>query len=187
MIMNTTRKDTSKLLVTIMAIAMIFVGCAVLASSSGSNAAEPVVADSEQTADSSVSFTSGDSKVYYDTLNDAISAIQPETETTITLLKDTEGIGIKIQSNCDVIIDFNNFEYNVTETVGSTGTETNAVQLLKDSTVVFKNGTLTSDNAKRMIQNYTDLTLENMTIDASKMLPGSSEGTPVDYIAIGVI
>ena len=182
--MNTTRKDTSKLLVTIMAIAMIFVGCAVLASSSGSNAADPVVADSELTADSSVSFTSGDSTVYYDTLNDAISAIQPETATTITLLKDTEGIGIKIQSNCNVIIDFNNFTYNVTKTVGSTGTETNAVQLLKDSTVVFKNGILTSDNALRMIQNYTDLTLENMTIDASKMLPGFSAGAPVDYIAI---
>ena len=184
MIMNTTRKDTSKLLVTIMAIAMIFVGCAVLASSSGSNAAESVAADNVQTADSSVSFESGVSKVYYDTLSDAISAIQPETKTTITLLKDTEGIGIKIKSNCDVIIDFNNFTYNVTKTVGSTGTETNAVQLLKDSTVVFKNGTLTSDNAKRMIQNYTNLTLENMIIDASKMLPGSSEGTPVDYIAI---
>ena len=183
MIMNTTRKDTSKLLVTIMAIAMIFVGCAVLASSSGSNA-EPVVLDSEPTADSSVSFESSGSKVYYDTLSDAINAIQPGKETTITLLEDTKGIGIKIQSNCNVIIDFNNFEYNVTTTVGSTGTETNAVQLLKDSTVVFKNGTLTSDNAKRMIQNYANLTLENMTIDASKMLPGSSEGTPVDYIAI---
>ena len=50
-------------------------------------------------------------------------------------------------------------------TVGSTGTETNSCQLLEGSNVTFKNGTLKSDNNKIMIQNYCNLTLDNMTVE----------------------
>ena len=45
-------------------------------------------------------------------------------------------------------------------TVGSSGTETNGFQLLKGSTVAFKNGTINAGKAKIVIQNYADLTLD---------------------------
>ncbi len=51
-------------------------------------------------------------------------------------------------------------------TVGSSGTETNGFQLLKGSTVAFKNGTINAGKAKIVIQNYADLTLEDVTLDA---------------------
>ncbi len=57
--------------------------------------------------------------------------------------------------------------------VGSYKTESQAFQLLKDSTIVFKNGTLktsTSPQYKMVIQNYSDLTLDGMTVDGSNLV-----------------
>ena len=48
--------------------------------------------------------------------------------------------------------------------VGSPGTETNSCQLLEGSTVTIKNGTLKSENTEIMIQNYSNLTLDGMTV-----------------------
>ncbi len=48
--------------------------------------------------------------------------------------------------------------------VGSTGTQTQAFQLLKDNKITFKNGTITSAKAKMLVQNYSNLTLEGMTL-----------------------
>jgi hypothetical protein len=86
---------------------------------------------------------------------------------TVKLLDDVDNGGIAIDSGSDLVWDFNGHTYNVTNNaVGSTGTETIALQLLKDSTIVLKNGTLTSEwnQIQRIIQNYSDLTLDNMTI-----------------------
>lgn len=178
---NASFKEKSKLLVAVMAMFMVFAGAAVIFGDSGVDA----ISSETRTETSAVSMTTTDDVVYYDTLGEAISAVpKDKAETTITLLKDSEGIGIKVVSGQNIIIDFNNHTYKVTETVGSTGTETNAAQLLKGSTVTFKDGTLTSDTALRMIQNYCDLTLENMVIDGSEMKPGYSSGAPVDYIAV---
>lgn len=47
---------------------------------------------------------------------------------------------------------------------GSPGTKTQAFQFLKGSTVYLKDGTLESTPAKMMIQNYSDLTLDNVKI-----------------------
>ena len=49
---------------------------------------------------------------------------------------------------------------------GSKGTETNGFQFLKGSTILIKNGTLVFDDDRlRMgIQNYSDLTLDNVKI-----------------------
>lgn len=49
---------------------------------------------------------------------------------------------------------------------GSSGTETNGMQLLKGSTIVIKNGTLTfdDDRLKMGIQNYSNLTLDNVKV-----------------------
>ncbi len=114
--------------------------------------------------------------VMYQTLKEAIENVTDGA--TITLLKDSVGDGIKVTSGKNFTVDFNGYTYDVNGTlVGSTGTETNSFQLLKDSTITFKNGTLTSTNStyasQILIQNYSNLTLENMTVSA---------GTPFDYI-----
>lgn len=53
-------------------------------------------------------------------------------------------------------------------TVGSEGTKTNSCQLLKGSKVTFRNGKLQSDNERIMIQNYSELLLDNVTVEALK-------------------
>lgn len=107
-----------------------------------------------------------------------------EAGATITLGQDIEdGAGVKFE-NKTVSIDFAGHTYTAyADSVGSTGTETNIFQLFKDSTVTLKNGTIDvasstapSGNFKMGLQNYCDLTLENMVIDGSN-LQGSAPYT----------
>lgn len=110
-------------------------------------------------------------KKYY-TLKDAIAAAQDGD--TVELLSDASGNGVVVPNNSNLTIDFNGFTYNIDgTTVGSSGTETNGFQLLKGSNITFKDGTITSEKAKILIQNYSNLTLENVTLDGSN-LPGSN-------------
>ena len=112
--------------------------------------------------------------VVYDSLADAVDAAPTDgTQVTITLI-DTDGDGIvtgsgvKVVEGKKIVIDFDGLTYDVTNpTVGSPGTETNGFQLLKGSTVKMMNGTLVSDTAKILIQNYCDLTIDDMTLDMS--------------------
>lgn len=102
----------------------------------------------------------------YTTLKDAFAAVKDGE--TITVLESSSGNGIVVNSGRNFTVDFNNCTYDIDgTTVGSTGTETNGFQLLKDSTITFKNGKLTSTKAKILIQNYSNLTLENMVIDGT--------------------
>ncbi|HJK65256.1 MAG TPA: InlB B-repeat-containing protein [Methanocorpusculum sp.] len=113
----------------------------------------------------------------YATLQWAVDNVTDGTETTIILLRNAEGNGVKVQSGKKIIFDLNNFTYNINgETVGSTGTETNGFQLLKDSEITFKNGKITSDKAIILIQNYANLTLENVILDGS-LLTGTRSYT----------
>ena len=97
---------------------------------------------------------------------------------TITVLQDiTNAVGIAVDSGKNFTIDFAENDYIlVGPGAGSSGTETNGFQLLKDSTIVFKDGTIKiADNAngiKRIIQNYANLTLENMDIYAENQAGG---------------
>ena len=50
---------------------------------------------------------------------------------------------------------------------GSPGTETSGFQFLKDSNVTIKNGTLINEDAKVLIQNYSNLTLDNVKLVGS--------------------
>lgn len=112
--------------------------------------------------------------VVYDSLADAVDAAPTDgTQVTITLI-DTDGdgtvtgSGVKVVEGKNIVIDFDGLTYDVTNpTVGSPGTETNGFQLLKGSTVKMMNGTLVSDTAKILIQNYCDLTIDDMTLDMS--------------------
>jgi len=110
--------------------------------------------------------------VKYTSLKDAIAAISDadtskgyKANGTVTLLADSIGSGLVIAEGSNLTINFNGKTYDVTNpTVGSPGTETNAFQLLKNSNITFKDGTITSSVAKIMLQNYSNLTLDNMTL-----------------------
>ena len=104
----------------------------------------------------------------YSTLKDAVDAAK-ENE-TVTLLHDTEGDGIKVSSNRNFTIDFGGHTYKLDNPlVGSSKEyETNGFQLLKDSTIVMKNGSLYSEKANILIQNYSNLTLENMNLSLNR-------------------
>lgn len=103
----------------------------------------------------------------YTSLAEAVAEVPADgTPTTITLLADTTGDGVVVEKGKNIIFDLGGNAYTVDGTVGSSGTETNGFQLLKGSTVAFKNGTINAGKAKIVIQNYANLTLEDVTVDA---------------------
>ena len=123
------------------------------------------------------SVTNADGTVtYYATLQEAIEKVG--NGNTITLLKDVpDATGITVSSGKNFTIDFGGHTYTLSGPgAGSTNTETNGFQLLKDSTITFKNGTIriaeNATNIKRIIQNYANLTLEDMHIYAENQVGG---------------
>lgn len=104
---------------------------------------------------------------YYASLVNAVAAAK--SGDTVTLLRDANGDGIKINESGEIknlTIDFGGHTYTVDGVlVGSPGTETNGFQLLKDSNIVFKNGKLYTNKAYILIQNYSNLTLEDMDLN----------------------
>ena len=125
--------------------------------------------------------------IEYATLQEAVAAAAGLTENgkktvTVELLSNTTGGGLKIgekdekgnEANVEVnkkyniAIEFKGYTYTINnDLVGSSGTPTNAFQLLKGSKVKMKNGTIITDakNLQIVFQNYCDLTLENMTVE----------------------
>lgn len=104
----------------------------------------------------------------YGTLKAAFDAA--ENGDTIRLLDNTSGDGIVVKSGSNFTVDFGGFTYTVDgDLVGSAGTETHAFQLLKDSTITFKNGKITSSKAKILIQNYSNLTLDGIELDGTNL------------------
>ena len=121
-------------------------------------------------------------KTTYSTLQDAITAANDGD--TITLLKSGNGDGFKIPvgkfTDKGLTIDFDHFMYMIGgQLVGSSGSGTNACQLNANNKITFKNGSFVgaTEGSKPaddtpdwhgapaiMIQNYCDLTLENMIV-----------------------
>ena len=105
----------------------------------------------------------------YPTLVAAIAAAQ--SDDVITLLSDASGDGIEIPSNKNLTIDFDTHTYDVKQNlVGSETTKTNAYRFLENSNVTLKNGTIkaTASNTFILVQNYSNLTLEDMTLNFKK-------------------
>ena len=111
----------------------------------------------------------------YESLQEAVNAAGTNAA-TITLLTEaaTDGVisgeGVVVPENSNITFDLNGLTYDVSgETVGSSTTETNGFQLLKNSNITFKNGTLkaTAPTAQMLIQNYSNLTLENVNLDGT--------------------
>ena len=117
-------------------------------------------------------------EIFYSSLAQAVSeAPKDNTQVTIKLLKTVEdGSGIVTVAGQNVVIDFGGFSYDASNpTVGSDGTETLSCQLNKGSTVVFKNGTFITTKAKMLIQNYANLTVEDMVLDATESKNDSND------------
>ena len=120
--------------------------------------------------------------VKYDTLQAAVDAANDGD--TITLLKSGNGNGVSVPANKfinkGVTVNFNGYTYMVGgQLVGSAGTGTNAFQLNAGNKLTFKNGSIVgategskpADDTPNwhgapaiVIQNYCDLTLDNMTV-----------------------
>lgn len=122
------------------------------------NIAPVIVADAE-----------GNNK-YYSSLQDAVK--NAKNGETITLRNEaaTDGVvsggGVVVPAGSNFTLDLNGLTYCVSkDMVGSAGSETNGFQLLKDSNITIKNGTLTKSidyvNGSMLIQNYSNLTLDN--------------------------
>lgn len=118
---------------------------------------------------------------YYKTLADAYAALPrgtgaaPAEATTITLLKDCAGGGMgvdKTDKYMNYVIDFGGHTYTVgAPSVGSTGTVSQGLRVLQDSTAKFMNGTLKAADYKALIQvvhTYGDVTFQDFTVDATE-------------------
>lgn len=118
---------------------------------------------------------------YYATLAEAVDAVVSSSDKagTVTLLKDAQGCGIglfnsKGHTDVDLTIDFGGHTYTSGDpAVGSAGTESQAFHLEQGNTVTLKNGKITvvedsaNTNTQMLIQNYCDLTLEDLVVDTS--------------------
>ena len=116
--------------------------------------------------------------VNFATLADAIAAAQDGE--TVKLLADVNGDGIAIAPNTfktGLTVDFGGHTYTVGGLlVGSSGTVSNGFQLNAGNKITFKNGVIVGATATAgagtdwkgapaiLIQNYCDLTLEQMTV-----------------------
>ena len=114
----------------------------------------------------------------FETLQEAVNA-----GTTVTLLDHATGAGVVIDK--DVTINFGGFTYTFNEGVGSTGTESNGFQILQGNDVVLKNGTLNvnADDADEfyiLVQNYANLTVEDMNLDGTNLDKWSTSTDPND-------
>ena len=118
-----------------------------------------------------VTLTQGENTSQHDTVQEAVAAVAADnTQAVITLNKDFEGAGAVVKKDQNIVFNLNGFTWNINSLVGSSGTETNGVQLLQGSTVTIENGTLTSKTAKLLIQNYCDLTIRNATLSGQDNL-----------------
>ena len=114
----------------------------------------------------------------YSSLGEAIEDV-PAGD-IIRILKDVpDAAGITVSSHKQFTVDFGGHTYTLKDPgAGSPGTKSNGFQLLKDSTITFKNGTIRiakeTTSIKRIIQNYANLTLEDMHFYAENQADGQN-------------
>lgn len=135
-----------------------------------------------------------DDGLKYATLTGAVDAVVESEDKTgeVTLRKDSEGSAVglfvdKGASGVDLTIDFGGFTYTCNDpATGSSGTESQSFHLEKGNTVTLKNGTIKvaegSKECLMLIQNYCDLTLEDLTLigsDVTSYLISSNYGDVV--------
>lgn len=113
---------------------------------------------------------------YFDNVKDAFDSATPGKPLEIYLIQDERGAGLGLlnasgDNEKEIIIDLNGYTYEtIGPAVGSTGTKNQAMHIEKGNKVTLRNGTFKAapkaeSGVLMLIQNYGDLTLENMTLD----------------------
>ena len=114
-------------------------------------------------------------EVEYDTPYNALIATinNKEDGSVVEIYSDSEGEGIGIFNGTSpaaftqgLTVDFNNHEYIMSSgPVGSPETESQTFHFERDNTVVLKDGIIKNEsNASMLIQNYSNLTLDNIEL-----------------------
>lgn len=118
--------------------------------------------------------------VNYNSMASAVASIPDNTATELVLHKDLTESGFVVTDKKTIILDLNGHTFSPNVSVGSAGTPSNGFQFLKGSIILIKNGTLKATNKSNiLIQNYANLTLENVTLDGSSLNDISvSNGNP---------
>lgn len=99
----------------------------------------------------------------YENLTEAINDVS--IGGTVTLASDTASVGIQAVTGMNFSIDLaGNTLVLQSPGAGSPGSTTNGLHLLKDSNIIIKNGTIIAEEASMVIQNYSNLTLDGVTI-----------------------
>ena len=125
------------------------------------------------TAEGSVAMTGGS---LYSSLGAAITEVQAGG--IIYILQDVpDAAGITVASDKKFTVDFGGHTYTLKDPgAGSPGTKSNGFQLLQNSDITFQNGTIRiakeTTSIKRIIQNYANLTLEDMHFYAENQAGG---------------
>lgn len=100
----------------------------------------------------------------YENLTEAVDDVK--VGGVITLTNDTSTVGIRAVSGMNFTLDLGGNTLILDgKMTGDKGTETLGFQLLKDSSIIIKNGTIISEDAKMVIQNYSNLVLDNVIIE----------------------
>ena len=120
---------------------------------------------------------------------DAVADLATEgsKNVVVTVANDLTGTdGIKTAKGNALTLDMNGKTVGVKYGDGSSGTTTNGMQLLQGSTVTLKNGTYKAEhgedkdhNIAILIQNYSNLTIDNCNLDMREAndTAGNSKGT----------
>ena len=114
---------------------------------------------------------------YYASLYDAVMGAT--SGSTINMLADSTSDGVSI--NMDLTIDLGGFTLTSTGGAGSPGTQNIGFQLLSGNDIVIRNGTIVAEASssvcKMLIQNYSNLTLDNVVLDGTDMTGGYVAGS----------
>lgn len=85
---------------------------------------------------------------------------------------DSPSVGVSVAEGTDFELDLGGHDLQIErndqgEYAGSSGTKTCGLQLLKDSDIYIKDGLIAADDTKILVQNYSNLTLENVELVGS--------------------
>ena len=172
--------EKTKLLAVIAVFAMV--ACALVAFAPVSEAADTTDAEATTVyvggtgaSDTADGVDLGTQDHPYATIAGALAGETSATSLIIELQADVGGDGVFLAAGSkNITINFNGYAFNMNGSlVGSTGTESQIMHLEKGNTVTLNGGTIayagSATGASMIIQNYSNLTINNMKLDGSKL------------------
>ena len=154
------------LLAVVMALAMVFAGAVFVADEADAGDATTYYVGGEGSSDET---GDGSEEKPFATIARAL-ADKISGAYVIELCGDVEGDGVEVKGY-DLTINFNDYTFEMTGTGVGSSYDYQVFQLHKGTTVVFNDGTVKTEKSDMwaLIQNYSDLTLNDMVLDGSKL------------------